>query len=250
MRPDASAKRSLYRKHHPQEYENPLRSSEFPWPIFALGPPSGAPAGQSSRLHYAAQGCRVAWGAQDCLRVPDDYHVEYLGSYYSVPHQYRGHLVDQRATNSTLEVVLNRQCIACHVLRDEPGRSTLQDHMPIAHLRQNEQDPELLLEWAESIGKNVLTWVKSNLQQRRDYANALKSVRNLRRWAREEQIHDRLDSACGFALKLGALSFPRLRSVIVNRSDLRLPIESTARVKDHDNLRGPEYYMPRGGKSC
>ena len=184
------------------------------------------------------------------VRVPDDYHVEYLASYYSVPHQYRGHVVDLRATNSTLEVVLSRQRIASHVLREESGRSTLQDHMPVAHLRQSEQDPEVLLEWAESIGANVLAWVRGNLQQRRDYANGLKSASRLRRWAREEQIHDRLDSACGFALKLGALSFSRLKSIVVNRSDLRSPVESTAWVKLHDNLRGPEYYMPLGGQTC
>ena len=184
------------------------------------------------------------------VRVPDDYHVEYAECYYSVPHQYRGHLVDLRMTNHTIEVLLSRQRIASHMLLTSPGRRTLQDHMPIAHARQSEQDPEALLAWAEGVSANVLAWVNGNLQQRRDYANALKSVRNLRRWAREEQVLERLDSACAFALKLGTLSFSRLKSIIVNRSDQRLPIEASAWVTQHDNLRGPEYYMSQGERSC
>jgi len=190
----------------------------------------------------------VAWKYK--LRVPDDYHIQYGEHYYSVPYQYRGHLVDLRATNSTIEVLLHRKRIASHALHSEPGRTTLQDHMPIEHLRQSEQDPDTLLEWAEGVGPNVLAWVRGNLQQRRDFANGLKSARNLRRWARQEQIHDRLDSACAFALKLGALPFDRLKSIIANRSDQRIPVEATAWVKQHGNLRGPEYYEQQGGLAC
>ena len=150
----------------------------------------------------------------------------------------------------TLREVPAEAEIASHVLLATPGRRTLEDHMPIQHLRQTEQDPDSLLEWAEGIGPNVLAWVRGNLQQRRDFANGVKSARNLRRWAREEQAHDRLDGACAFALKIGVLTFNRLKSIITNRSDLRLPVEPTAWVQKHGNLRGAEYYAQQGGISC
>lgn len=102
----------------------------------------------------------------------------------------------------------------------------------------------------EKIHLNVLAWVRGNLQQRRDFANGVKSVRNLRRWVREEQNHDRLDSACAFAMKIGVLSFPRLKTIISNRSDQRLPVEPTAWVQKHGNLRGAEYYAQQGGVAC
>jgi transposase len=190
----------------------------------------------------------VAWKYN--VSVTDDYHVEYDGSFYSVPYQYRMHKVDLRATGSTIEVLLNRSRIASHALLATPGRRTLQDHMPIEHLRQSEQDPESLLDWAENIGPNVLAWVNGNLKQRRDFANGVKSARNLRRWAREEQIHDRLDSACAFAIKIGVLSFQRLKSIVTNRSDQRTPVEQTAWVQKHANLRGPDYYMKQGEQAC
>ena len=181
------------------------------------------------------------------VRVPDDYHIEYAGNYYSLPYQYRGHLVDLRVTRTTLEVLLNHQRIASHQLCSTSGRSTLIDHMPLEHQRQSDQDPDLLLAWAQSVGPNVAEWVRHNLQQRRDFANGLKSVRNLRRWVREEQNHERIDPACEFAMKLGAFSFSRLKSIINNRSDQRVSAESTAWIKQHSNLRGPEYYKSTGG---
>lgn len=190
----------------------------------------------------------VAWKYK--VRVAEDYHVEYAGSFYSVPYQYRKHVVDLRATSATLEVLLNRHRIASHTLLATPGHRTLQEHMPIQHLRQSEQDPDAMLEWAENVGPNVLAWVRGNLQQRRDFANGVKSVRNLRRWVREEQNHDRLDSACAFAMKIGVLSFPRLKTIISNRSDQRLPVEPTAWVQKHGNLRGAEYYAQQGGVAC
>lgn len=190
----------------------------------------------------------VAWKYK--VRVAEDYHVEYEGSFYSVPHQYRMHHVDLRASSTMLEVLLNRTRIANHYLLAIKGRRTLDEHMPIEHLRQTEQDPDSLMEWARGIGPNVLAWVRGNIQERRDFANGMKSARNLRRWAREEQAHDRLDGACAFALKIGVLTFNRLKSIITNRSDLREPVESTAWVKKHGNLRGAEYYAQQGGVEC
>lgn len=176
------------------------------------------------------------------VRVPEDYHVEFGNSYYSVPHQYRGQKVDLRATHSTLEILSNRYRIASHPLRELPGSSTLREHMPIEHQRQTDEEPEFLLEWAQGIGPNTFEWAQKNLQQRRDYANGLKSVRKLRRWAREEQIHHRLESACAYALRLDALPFARLQTIIRNNSDLRITPQHTAWVQEHSNLRGPEYY--------
>lgn len=179
------------------------------------------------------------------VRVPDDYHVQHNKHFYSVPYQHRQQFVDIRVTHNTLEVILGRKRIASHVVNNEPGQTTLPAHMPLEHLRYSEADPDTLLLWAIDIGEKTHEWVRQNLQQRRDYANGLKSVSRLRRWAREEQNHDRLESACGFALSINALTFQRLQDIIRNNSDLRQPIETTSWIKAHDNVRGSNYYaMP------
>ena len=43
-------------------------------------------------------------------------------------------------------------------------------------------------------------------------------------FAGEEQVLERLETACAYALKLGVLPFSRLKSIITNEVDLRLPL--------------------------
>ena len=176
------------------------------------------------------------------VTISDDYHVEYSGSYYSVPYQYRFHKVDLRITRTMIEVLLNRQGIACHQLLSTPGISRLTEHMPESHRYQLNQEPEALLAWAEQIGPSVLLWVQYNLENRKDFANGLKAVKNLRNWVRESQNHARLETACEFALHYNIFSFSRLKNIVGSGCDIRQPIEQTSWVKQHCNLRGSEYY--------
>lgn len=186
------------------------------------------------------------------VRVPDDYHVEHGGSHYSVPHQYTGHRVDLRTSANMLEILLGGRRIASHALRTTPGQSTSPEHMPEAHRRQQQDDPDMLLAWAGQIGQHTLEWVRQNLRQRRDYANGLKSARRLRRWVREEQNADRLESACQYALGLNLLGFARLREVIKRNVDLLPAPDTTAWIKTHENVRGAAYFSAQHteGATC
>lgn len=176
------------------------------------------------------------------VRIPDDYHICWQKSYYSVPYRYRFSIVDIKVTDNTVEILLNRFRIALHPRLNTPGKSTHPEHMPDEHKYQSEQEPEALLLWADSIGPHVARWVQMNLEQKRYYANGLKSVRRLKKWVREEQNRDRTESGCEFALRFNILSFEQLKRIIKNKSDLMSPRESTSWVKNHGNLRGPDYY--------
>lgn len=186
------------------------------------------------------------------VRVPETYHVEHQHGHYSVPYQYAHHQVDVRVTSTTLEVMLQNQRIASHVLRTEPGQSTVPAHMPVAHQVQSLEEPEALMAWAGKIGTNTLEWVRQNLQDRRDFANGLKSVRRLRRWVREEQNVERLESACGYALRFKLLGFQRLESIIKQNTDKRPQPDNTAWVRQHANIRGADYFRAaqQEGASC
>lgn len=176
------------------------------------------------------------------IRVPDDYHICWQQNYYSVPFRYRFSHVDLRITDTTLEILLNRKRLALHPLLTAPGKSTHYDHMPDEHKHQAGQEPESLLEWAENIGPSVRRWIQLNLEQRRDFANGLKSARQFRNWVREEQNHPRAESGCEFALRYGILSFQQLKRIIKNQADLQSTTEATSWVIAHGNLRGADYY--------
>lgn len=183
-------------------------------------------------------------------RVPHDYHIFHGDSYYSVPFQYRQELVDVRSTQHTIEIFRGNKRIASHLLRTTAGQSTKQEHMPIEHLRFSEDEPALLKEWAETIGSKFKEWVTKALEQRNNFANGWRNVKKLRQWVREEQNHDRLESAAAFALTINVLTFERMQSIIRNKSDLRQPIENTNWVTQHSNLRGADYYSGQGAASC
>lgn len=177
------------------------------------------------------------------VRVGQDYHVEWAQHHYSVPSQYVHQRVDLRVTATTIEVLFQRQRIASHALSDRIGGcTTLVDHMPIHHQRQHDNDPEALLAWANQVGPNTSAYVQLNLSERRDFANGLKTVQQLRRWAREEQNHHRLESACGYAVRINALPFRRLESILRHNTDLRTDNAPTKTPIVHANLRGADYF--------
>lgn len=177
------------------------------------------------------------------VRVPMDYHVEFEKSFYSVPHTHIQQLVDLRATNTTLEVLIGGKRIATHLLLDKPGTSTQDAHRSFAHSQQSQDDPEQLREWAKKLGSNVEKWVRCNLELRRNFAQGLKSVKRLRRWIREQQNSEKIDSACEFALRFGYLSFVQLKSIVDRGADKRPNVETTAWVSSHENIRGASYYL-------
>lgn len=185
------------------------------------------------------------------VRVPDNYHIVYKDCYYTVPYQHVKKHVDLRITNRVIEIILDNKRIASHDILQKAGSvSRKHEHMAAEHLHQFHETPESLLEWAESIGPNVLEWATQNLKNRSDFANAIKSISNLRKWARVEQNFDRLDSACAYMLKIGVLPFKNLKNIIVKNGDLRETTKKSVKVIEHENIRGAEYYRTEGDNNA
>jgi transposase len=67
-------------------------------------------------------------------RVNIDYHVEFEGHYYSVPHRLVRQQVDLRCAGGTLEVFAGTQRVAVHPLSARRGgHTTTAEHMPASH---------------------------------------------------------------------------------------------------------------------
>ena len=68
-------------------------------------------------------------------RVNIDYHVEFDGRYYSVPHPLVGERVELRATSSTVEILHGGQRVASHLrsFRPKGAAVTCEAHRPLAH---------------------------------------------------------------------------------------------------------------------
>ena len=177
------------------------------------------------------------------VKVNLDYHVEFEGHYYSVPHRLVGTRLDVRVTASLLECFVSNQRVAGHAVSlVRGGFTTTPDHMPASHRAHLEWTPAKLVDWGQRIGVSTAAVVSWQLEHRphpeQGYRACLGLLALVRRYSAE-----RLEAACTRAMAIRA---PHLRSVTnilkcgLDRQPLCPAAENPATL--HENVRGADYY--------
>ena len=187
---------------------------------------------------------RYVIGRWKAAKVNIDYHVEFEGHYYSVPHRLVGARIDLRASGALLECFAANQRVAVHALSTvRGGFTTTPDHMPASHRAHLQWTPGKLIAWGERIGVSTAAVVTWQLERRphpeQGYRACLGLLALVRRYSA-----DRLEAACTRAMAIRA---PNLRSVT---SILKCGLDSQPKllgaadnpVIEHENVRGPDYY--------
>jgi transposase len=174
-----------------------------------------------------------------------DYHVEYDGHYYSVPHALVRQQVELRITRSTIEVLAKGRRVASHPKNPRKGGySTIADHMPAAHRAHADWSPGRLMNWAASVGPATGELVKRLLTEKQHPEQGYRSCLGLMRLARTAG-RDRMEAACTRALAIGAHRYRSVASILEKGLD-RQPVTGSAQAElalpDHANVRGPDYY--------
>jgi len=188
---------------------------------------------------------RFEYGRRKTCRVNIDYHIDLEGHLYSVPYLLVHEAVETRATATTVEVFHRGERVAVHPRgRARGGYTTDRNHMPKAHREHAEWSPSRILNWAATVGPRTeelaATILKSRPHPEMGYRSCLGIIRLERSYGAE-----RLEAACARALALGATSYRHVASTLKNRMEQTpLPVseEPAQEIRDHDNLRGPEYY--------
>ena len=180
------------------------------------------------------------------VRVHVDYHIELERHYYSVPHALVGRELHARFTDHTVELFHRGQRIASHVRSRQSGRhTTVAEHMPEKHRRFAEQwSPERFSRWAEKIGPATGALITHVLQARRHPEQSYRSCLGILRLAKTYS-DARLEAAAQRALTLGARSVRSVESILKHRLDEQ-PLHEAPECPlpdDHDNLRGPSYFL-------
>lgn len=178
-------------------------------------------------------------------RVNIDYHVEFEGSYYSVPHALIHREVELRVTQNTVEVLAGTRRVASHPR--SPRRehfATTPEHMPAAHRAHAEWSPGRLLNWAATIGPATAELVKRLLLEKPHPEQGYRACLGLMRLARTYS-HERLEAACTRALAVGAHRYRSVASILAKGLDqqpLTSPAQGELALPEHANVRGPTYY--------
>jgi transposase len=171
--------------------------------------------------------------------VPDNYHVEYGGFYYSVPYTLYRQEVTIRATSAVIEIVNgNRERVALHVRQRIGSRYVTQpDHMPERHRRQAEASRRTgadYLMWAGTIGESTHAVIERMLKAQVFEETAYRSCMGIIQFSKKYSP-EALEIACGRALEIGNVCYTTVKNLLQNpplkKRALPLPL--------HENLRNP-----------
>lgn len=176
-------------------------------------------------------------------RVNIDYHIEFDGSYYSVPYQLVRQEVDVRITSRMIEIFHKGHRIAAHVRSFKKGHFvTEMNHRPASHQKYLQWTPSRIIQWAGTVGPNTGNLVQKILESKvhpeQGYRSCLGILRLGKRYSNE-----RLESAASRALAIGAISYRSIKSILEQGLD-QLPIRQSGQsvTITHENLRGAAYY--------
>jgi len=177
-----------------------------------------------------------------------DYHIQFDGSFYSVPYQLSRQTVEVRATPTTLEIFHQRQRVASHVRARKPYTAvTNSEHRPASHRAHLDWPPSRMIQWASTVGSNTAAMVQKILDAyphpEMGYRSCLGIIRLGQRYPAA-----RVEAAAQRALLTGAVSYKSLGSILRHCLDQQPLSPPAARsLPAHDNIRGSDYFAQQGG---
>jgi len=189
----------------------------------------------------ALPAARFAIGRWKTVKVNIDYHVEFEGHYYSVPHRLVGARLDVRVTAALLECFASNQRVACHAVSTvRGGFTTTPEHMPASHRAHLQWTPGKLIAWGERIGVSTAALVTWQLERRPHPEQGYRACLGLLALARKYSP-ERLEAACTRAMAIRAPTVTNiLKCGLDSQPSLFTPAVNP--VVEHENVRGPDYY--------
>ena len=178
------------------------------------------------------------------VRVHVDYHVEIERHRYSVPNALVGQSLDARLTRGCVELLHRGQRVAAHARSAHAGGfTTLDAHMPAAHLAHRDWTPQRLIDWGLSIGVATGGLIDKLLQRfkhpEHGYRSALGLLSLSKRYGK-----DRLEAACALALTLGTCQYRHVKGILSSGRDQVPPAAPDLWSSPaHDHVRGAGYYQ-------
>lgn len=173
-------------------------------------------------------------------KVHPDYHVQVERSFYSVPYQLVGQVVDARIGERMLELFCKGKLVASHYRQTKLGHfHTLAEHLAPAHTAQIEQSMVRMLRQAGHIGEATRQIVANHAASRKHPEQTLRAAQGIVRLA-ADYSPERLEAACQQALIYRIHHYRGIRQLI--ESPPPTPPTEQLTALDHENLRGSNYF--------
>lgn len=183
------------------------------------------------------------------LHVPDNYHVEYDGHYYSVPHGYRKQAVLIKATMYEIRICdANNKLICKHerTYKTFPLYITEPSHMRPEHLfykETNAHDGDYYRRWASVFGDAMATLIDRVLRFPKHEEQAYNSCAGMLHMCKDLP-HSIVAEAAQKCLDAKACKYTYFKKALTLCSKGHNPngAVSTGRLPSHKNIRGREFY--------
>jgi transposase len=186
------------------------------------------------------------------VRANLDYHVEFDGHYYSVPHELFKKSLELRATAETVECFREGKRVTSHRRsRVKGGHTTLPEHMPSSHRKYASWTPGRMIAWARETGPHTAELVEVILEERPHPEQGFRSCLGIMRLAKSYGA-EKVDAACERALTIKSRSYKSVRAILENNLGGR-PLPGRGKEAppiEHANVRGAAYYRTEAGSPC
>ena len=149
-------------------------------------------------------------------KVGFNYHVLLEGHSYSVPYKYVSQTVDVRYSSREVNIIKDDVVIAHHLRGINKGPySTIEEHMPQAHLVHFKTNPERITENASRIGPNVFQLISQTFNSRKIPETASRQCLGITKLVKKYDIA-RIESAAKLLLSygLGHNPYRKMKSIL------------------------------------
>ena len=187
------------------------------------------------------------------VKVHIDYHVQIDYNKYSVPYELCGKELTARITYTTVEVFNGEKRVASH-MRELTGRghySTHTKHMPENHVKHLKMTPEKIMRWAARVGCQTSELAEAILRRKEHPAQGYRAILGVMTLS-GKYGEDRLEKACGMALRENSLRVKDVKLILQQQLDLGLfdGVEEEDEPIMHNNIRGEDFYAREGEQKC
>jgi hypothetical protein len=159
-------------------------------------------------------------------------------------------MLDVRMTSMIVEIFNSEKRVASHIRQvGRGGFSTSLEHMPADHAAHLKMTPEKIMQWASRAGEKTSLLSRTILDRRAHPVQGYRAILGIMNLG-DEYGEDRLERACGMALRANSIRYRDVKSILKEDLDGRLFDEKEEeQTIEHCNIRGAAYYG-EGGENC
>ena len=199
------------------------------------------------RMHPLPDGIFSLCDSKYVLRIPDNYHLEYDGHYYSVLYTYHGQPAILKATMTEIRICDKDNRLICkhpRSYRDFPRYITDDSHMPADHLyykNVNAHDGAYYRRWSAAIGAPVETLIDRILRSAKHEEQAYNSCSGILHMCKDAPKHLVCDAAQK-CLDTNTCRYTYFKKVFQKMMNEGRSATNEGGLPSHENIRGRDWY--------